>query len=328
MAACMVCYTHSFDLLGLNNQEWLVAHTKQEVHVSFLGLCIFFTISGYLIAKSLYTSSSIPSYIWKRFLRIQPLLIVVSLISMFVIGPIFTNLPLHQYFTNSATYTFCRNILPMFNIQVNLPGVFENNIVGSGVNGSLWTLTVEERLYFLIIPIFFVRKYTKIIFTIIVIACNILNIYLSNHPVPFITTYFSFIIHMYPLMFLNASLMYIYSIDFKKYNKYILPTSLILTLISLQFSELFFIQIIVIPVFILSICLTKSPLNNIGKYGDFTYCIYVFSFIVQQSLIAKKIFLQSPNQLFFATIGITFLMAIPSWHLFEKKMLSYKGLVP
>lgn len=92
-------------------------------------------------------SGSLLQYAWKRFLRIQPLLIVVCLLSIFIIGPLFSNLNTASYFSNATTYTYLRNIFPATGIQFGLPGVFEHNLKENGVNGSLWTLIIEERLY-------------------------------------------------------------------------------------------------------------------------------------------------------------------------------------
>src|SRR5690242_8988546 len=85
------------------------------------------------------------------------LIIRTLLFTIFLIGPNFTKLPLSQYFLNGNTYAYFRNIMPLFGIQFSLPGVF-TELYDKGVNGSLWTLIVEERLYLLMTVIFLYKK--------------------------------------------------------------------------------------------------------------------------------------------------------------------------
>jgi len=60
-----------------------------------------------------------------------------------------------------------------------------------------------------------------------------------------------------------------------------------------------------------------------GKYGDYTYGIYIFSFPIQQILIATKS-TNNPFLLFFYTMIIVVPIAFVSWHFFEKKILAFK----
>ncbi|MEQ1553344.1 MAG: acyltransferase family protein, partial [Ferruginibacter sp.] len=91
-AALCITFTHSFNLLKLNEKEYLLKFTNGKIDFAFVGLCIFFSISGYLIAKSAIVSPSFKNYLWKRFLRIQPMLILVCILSVFILGPFFTEL--------------------------------------------------------------------------------------------------------------------------------------------------------------------------------------------------------------------------------------------
>src|SRR6218665_3340434 len=116
-AAVCITFTHSFNLVGLYLEEPLMHFSNARYDFSFIGLSIFFTISGYLIAKSACNSVSVYNYWWKRFLRIQPLLIVVCFISIFFIGPYFSALGLKNYFTNTGTWTYWRNVFPATGIQ-------------------------------------------------------------------------------------------------------------------------------------------------------------------------------------------------------------------
>ena len=69
---------------------------------------------------------------------------------------------------------------------------------------------------------------------------------------------------------------------------------------------------------------TRLKLHNFGKYGDFSYGIYIYGFPLQQMI--SNIF---NNQLthwenFLLSFPFTLIFAIISWYLIEKRALKYK----
>ncbi len=328
-AAICITFTHSFNLLKQDKREVLMTVSNQRLDFAFLGLCIFFSISGYLIAKSADTSPSFKSYLWKRFLRIQPLLIFVCILSIFIVGPIFTSLSLRSYFNNINSYTYFRNIMPLFGIQFQLPNVFSNNIGEAGINGSLWTLIVEERLYLIVGMLFLLKRKKQNLFVYFVAILNF--VYLLHHSFfnSNLINYLNGGHVFYALMFLNASCFYILKIAFIKQSNVYLFSIIIIALLffTRYFSFNQSIQVLLIPFLINAIAHIKAPTNHIGKYGDFTYGIYIFSFPVQQMLIASKTLNENPYELFFFTLMIVIPIAVLSWHFIEKKMLSLKWRV-
>lgn len=325
-AALCITFTHSYNLLAQNDQEPLIEITSDKFDFSFIGLCIFFTISGYLVTKSAANSVSFKNFVWKRFLRIQPVLIVLVLATVFIVGPFYTTLNIHEYFKTLNTWTYFRNILPVFGAQFPLPGVFTHHS-DTGVNGSLWTLVLEERLY-CIIGLFMligIRKgkwfvYAIIFFNLVFLASHL---YTKHEMLPYLNKYFI----QYAFMFLNAGGLYYLKIPFEKYAIPFFVGGLILSLLVLQNESLLFLWIILLPVTILGFAYIKSPLNKTGKYGDFTYGIYIFSFPIQQALIQQFSGALKPLQLFAFTLLISVPLSVLSWHLLEKKCLSYKNYV-
>lgn len=294
---------------------------------SFIGLSIFFSISGYLITKSVYTSSSLLSYFWKRFLRIQPLLILVCILTVFILGPIFTTLSAEEYFVNRETWTYFRNIFPATGIQFVLPGVFGNNIHGDGVNGSLWTLIVEERLYLAVSVYFFFKKQKKF-FALMMLIINILFMLKEFFFQGAIAQYLAGSHVFYAMIFLNAGVMYQIAIGFKSllHNKFTLLMVPVLA-IALTFPQIESLLVVIIPFSVILLAHISAATNRAGKWGDFTYGVYIFAFPVQQVLIACHLFLVSPYTLFMATMAIVLPLSALSWHLLEKKCLGYKKLV-
>lgn len=166
LCALLVIVSHSYALLGLRDSEPLLRLTGNMI-ASDIGLCGFFTMSGYFILNSLVMSKNVFSYLCKRCLRIFPalavcLVVVVVTCSLFYTGE-------GSYWGQRETYSFIWRNLALYPIQWNIPGVFENNFM-STVNGSLWTLTPQFTLYLLIIAIFFMREYRPVVVGLTVAA--------------------------------------------------------------------------------------------------------------------------------------------------------------
>ena len=108
----------------------------------------------------------------KRLLRLIPPLFLVVALSVFILGPIVTNLSLGEYFGNGGTWKYLLNSI--FILVHNLPGVFQNNILDATVNGALWTLPVEMCCYimcFLMLKLRLLEPLKiKILFVIALIA--------------------------------------------------------------------------------------------------------------------------------------------------------------
>lgn len=320
-----VVFCHSYGLFNQENDNPITVLTNH--HNGFFLLSIFFGLSGYLIAKSALSSRSILHYLWKRVLRVQPLQLLLGVLTIFILGIFFSTLPASEYFSSWKTWSYFRNVVPIFGIQYNLPGVFTDNLFPNSVNGSLWSLVDEERLYLLTVILCFKNKYWKYFFIVFVLPLN--GIFLINHilhnTIPYIKRGNIF----FNVVFLNAALFYVLNINFKKIgeNKIIILLLLILFFILLRINNIEPILVIVAPFVIISFAYLKSFLNYTGKWGDFSAGIYMFSFPIQQILCTKNIGVTQPFTLFVYTFLITFPLAILSWHFFEKQLLKYKNLV-
>lgn len=108
-------------------------------------LPMFFALSGFLVAGSLMRCATLGRFLGLRCIRIFPALAVEVVLSALVLGPLVTNLPLGQYFTDPLFANYFWNALG--HPQYYLPGVFENNTGGSKVNGQLWTVPFELLCY-------------------------------------------------------------------------------------------------------------------------------------------------------------------------------------
>jgi peptidoglycan/LPS O-acetylase OafA/YrhL len=116
------------------------------VYSASIAVKVFFFISGLLVTNSLLERKSVRHYLTARFLRIWPALFVTVVATAFVIGPIFSNLAPHAYFSDKRVYGYILGNLLLFGSD-HLPGLFVQHPLPRLVNGALWTLTYEVGAY-------------------------------------------------------------------------------------------------------------------------------------------------------------------------------------
>jgi peptidoglycan/LPS O-acetylase OafA/YrhL len=150
VAAAMVIYGHSFPLSQPDgSNEFFLAH-GWRIYSGDIAVYMFFVISGFMVSGSFLARSSLSTYLTARLLRIVPGYLAVLVLSAVLIGPLFTSLPLADYFRNPDTWFYItKNLRFSSDMAWTLPGVFETHRM-TAVNGSLWTLPAEMRMYMLV----------------------------------------------------------------------------------------------------------------------------------------------------------------------------------
>jgi peptidoglycan/LPS O-acetylase OafA/YrhL len=150
VAAAAVLLTHAYYVVdGGRLVEPFAKLYGSRFELGEIGVYVFFVISGFLITGSFTRRRSTSAYLVKRVLRIFPGLIVCAAICAFVLGAIFTTLPLHRYFdSRGPTHYFLFTSILWRTADWGLPGVnFSNSGAGPIVNGSVWTLGPEFCCY-------------------------------------------------------------------------------------------------------------------------------------------------------------------------------------
>jgi peptidoglycan/LPS O-acetylase OafA/YrhL len=318
IAALLVIYGHSFAITQPNGSLDIFLTFNWGRYSGELAVSVFFIVSGFMVTGSYLRKNNIFNYLIARVLRITPALIVVILASVFLIGPITTSLTLKEYFSTADTYTYLtKNITYWSSITWDLPGVFKNHPY-QAVNGSLWTIPAEFRMYIvigllgitgllnrklfcgaLLISAFFVSIYDPSFFSKNIDAVRLGGYFclgviaqLFKEKIP--VRHEIFILLVIPTFLLRDSFLYFY----------------LLTLSTAYFCFWF------------AYC---TPHVAIEKYGDPSYGIYLWGWPIQQLLV----FLQPNITPYINSIlaaFVTTLIGYLSWHLIESKISAYKTL--
>ena len=145
-AALMVVFSHAYTTTGTHEPQPIRFGHDLGVTWGHIGVAIFFTTSGYLVAQSWQRQPEGFWFLAKRAMRIWPAFLVTIALSVLVVGPIATDWSLRSYLTSDGAWSYLFHNAVMSPITFRLPGVFDHQPL-SGVNGSFWTLPYEIGAY-------------------------------------------------------------------------------------------------------------------------------------------------------------------------------------
>lgn len=172
--ACFVIIGHSPTLNGPSD-FWVdpIGHFFQFTYSGALAVKLFFFISGLVVTNSIIKQRDPIQFVISRFFRVFPALLFVLLITVFIVGPIVTDMELKEYFSSLDQFHYIQNNI-MLKTEYTLPGLFNGNLYKGAVNGSLWSLTFEAGCYIALLGFFLLlkdaeKKYWNCVIAIIVI---------------------------------------------------------------------------------------------------------------------------------------------------------------
>jgi len=331
IAALLVIISHSYVLaLGAGSEDPFYSLTG--VSLGVIAVDVFFVTSGFLVTASLLHRKSLVSFSVNRILRIFPGLFIALIFTVFFVGLYFTELSIYSYLSNLETYLYAlKNLFLFLGVEHSLPGVFGALPYPEAVNGSLWTLPWELRMYLILFVFgFFVyvlgllntNNLGLFFFTISILCLIMYNlISLLQLEVNYFLNKFS---RLGGFFFMGA---FLYTFrDRIILNKTVAIALLgLLLLSSLNFNLLIFVYTFSLGYIVLA--LAYLPKGNILKFnncGDYSYGLYIYAFPVQQSVV----FLYdgiNPIPLIFISTSATFILAYISWKYVENPVLLRKA---
>lgn len=153
---------------------WFSGNSISFFHQLFLGVQVFFVLSGFIICYTYFEEASISKaffkkYFIRRFARIYPLYLVMTVLTFLII-----------YKNYSDTGQWGKEFL----VNITLLKGFSKNLYLTGI-GPTWSLTVEETFYCLAPFIFWaIKKRTGIYLQVIVcwMLGLLLTLFFSQYP--------------------------------------------------------------------------------------------------------------------------------------------------
>ena len=318
VGAGLVLYGHSFAFLGLREPLFL-----SWLPLGPLGVYVFFIISGYLVAQSHARDPRLLPFLAKRSLRIFPGLAVCVVLTILVLGPALTNLPLADYLRSAATVRYLENIA--LYITYRLPGVFTTGPFSGAVNGSLWSLPVEFLMYLIVAAIGLVRggRWTYLAMAIVWAVVNVAWATQAKDMVVFYRTDLRQVFFCGIYFWIGAVIQAFNLARFFSLSATVLAGAALLCLTRWP-TWLPMAAWALLPVVVLGFGLAYSPLlSRLTCTGDYSYGIYIYAFPIQQTVLGFRPDIDLASYVAICSL-LTLICAIASWHLVEKPSLALK----
>ena len=323
LLALVVFISHT----ALLTQNTLFLFLTEHINATY-AVYAFFVISGFLIFMSFDNTKSIRQFFKKRFYRIFPAYSTVIIVTAFAFS-YFSTYELSQYFSIDFLKYLLSNLSTLNFIHPTLPGLFMDHATPA-VNASLWTIKIEVMFYLSIplIALFFSRfnkLYTLIFFYVLSIAYFELMTGLSTGEEH--RNIFALLAKQIPgqlSFFVSGAILYYYYAHFKRYASYYLLLSL-LYLATYPIHHIWFFFPFFLAYLVIYIAIFFKYLGNFGKYGDFSFGLYIWHFPIVQAFVASGILSKYPLGGLLLLVLTVSLFAMLSWRYIEKPFLQKRS---
>lgn len=333
IAAFAVLVSHSF-ALALGSMVEFAEPLKKSLDVTLgsIAVDLFFIASGFLVTGSLLTRKSIVEFLWARLLRIFPALLVMVLLIVFGLGVYFTALPYSTYFADSKTYLFLvKNSTLLAGFAQKLPGVFLGNPVPNVVNGSLWSMPYEVRMYALLAILWTVarlakqRRFLAFEWALVSIALAAGIWKLFGYSAADVLDSGQGRLARLLFAFFSGATFYVLKerITLSRPLFWLLLGALLAS--ALDRRAFFVVYSLAAPYLLFYFAYVPAGfIRRYNRVGDYSYGVYIYAFPVQQS-VAALIPQVSVLSMFLLSATITLTLAVLSWHFLERHALDLKG---
>lgn len=312
LLATLVVFSHSYFLLGLSSAR-----------LGAIAVLGFFGLSGFLVTQSWLRSESAVDYARKRALRIYPGFAAVVLFDYLVVAPLATGAWRAGWRWFSPVRALAETALLQHGV---ITGVFSDLPVRT-VNGSLWSVPYEACCYVLLAAIgalgVLSRKRALIGLTAVIWASQIAVAAFLPNPDPAVEVVTKGL--PYLTAFLFGALQRTWPDVCPTTSRRVL-LALVLMVGSIWSRTL---TAIVWPFALPYVLLwvahhPRVPFQRWGRYGDFSYGLYLYAYPVQQLLVRFSGQKSAPIALFVWSMALTLPLAIGSWYLVERPFLRLK----
>lgn len=314
----VVFLVHAYTLSGSSILYPLTLFLSSEIAVKS-----FFIVSGFLIFMSYENTNSISNYLSKRVRRIYPAYFAVVILCA-IFGLFFTQVSIEDYISINWLKYLAANLLFLNFLHPELPGLFVSNQYAA-VNGALWTLKIEV-MFYLSVPFFvlMMRKFGRWqILVVLYLASLCYRVGIEMWGIANHSPIYQELLRQLPgqmVYFVAGAALYYYLNSFKRYWKFLLAGAVVILIVQ-RLLPLSWLEPMALAVVVIFLACIFPFLGNCGKYGDFSYGIYIVHFPILQVLISYGLFEYSPVVGLIIAAILVLSIAYLSWHLLEKRFL-------
>jgi peptidoglycan/LPS O-acetylase OafA/YrhL len=312
-----VCIAHAYLVSGFDGLEWVARIISGTSLVK-----AFFVISGFLVFMSYEQAASIRSYAIKRMRRIYPAYLTIVILSALVL-PVLTLDTMTGYFSVHWVKYVISNLTFLNFLQPTISGVFSSNLDPT-INGSLWTIKVEV-MFYACVPLFVAlfRRFSHLPVLLFFYCLSILySSYFMGMSEATGSEFYRSLGRQLPgqlSYFMSGAFMYYFMPSFKRHIKWYVIVSFLVLLVDGVYALTFFVPFALGTVVIF--CGVSCYLGNFGRFGDFSYGVYIVHFPIIQLLLHFNVLVKSPNYFLLLVVVLTLLGGYLMWHLVEKRFL-------
>lgn len=323
LAALMVLVSHQYELTGRPFGDVLGLHS-----VGGMGVVIFFSISGFLVAQSWQADPHPGRFAARRLLRVWPGYAVAIVLSAVVMGPVVSVLPLREYLAHPAFGDYFRNL--WFQLRGALPLTFDGSKLPFAVNGSLWTIPLELKCYVVLVLLGLVgllRRRWGLASVTLAVAVVHAGWQLRGE------RWMAGGMRIEDLYFIEFGACFLVGATLNAFwpvlSRHRLAAAglacALLAPAAWFAGRPVLAMLVAVPVLVVAFGSASWPvLRRFDRFGDLSYGIYLYAFPVQQALIwALARHLHWWPRLL-VTMLVTLACAWLSWHLVEKQALRLK----
>lgn len=312
-----VCLVHAAELSAFPQLAWISGLLSSTVAVR-----AFFVVSGFLIFMSYERSSSLRSYASKRLRRIYPAYAVVILLCAFVLALVSTRAP-GDYFSWGWMKYVAANLVFLNFLQPMLPGVFESNTLAA-VNGALWTLKIEVMFYGAV-PLF-VMLFRWLSPLPVLVFFYLLSVTYAELMTALAARgeggFYEELARQLPgqlCYFMAGAYFYYFLPLFERWRGWFLAAAVAVLCVD-HYYRLPLFEPFALAAVVLFFALFPY-VGRFGKYGDFSYGIYILHFPIIQLLVYSGAFRDRPWVFLALALCLTMAGAVALWFGVEKRFL-------
>ena len=320
VAATSVVLFHCYALTNHWTDEPLWRRVP-ELNFGALGVACFFVISGFLVTQSWLARDRVIPFVAARVLRIYPALIGAVVLTIVLAG-ISGTLGWSRFLADPQTLDYIVHVTPAWEMRHRLPGAFPANPIPHDVNGSLWTLPAELRLY---VAVLIAGVAGLLARRVVWFAALWLLLALSLWRPDWLP--------MLPHDVATRDLVLLFALgSLACVWRDAIPVSLVIAAIAVllvivnpaDLGRGALLAPLVAYVVLVVAYHPRVVWPAFNRLGDYSYGVYVYSFPIQQTLVQRIPGIE-PAPLFAVAMACTLGIAALSWHWLEQPALGLKS---